>query len=92
MNRKPYSSDMTDAQWKELAYLVSPDTARNPSTCADIREVINGILYALESGCPWDMLPNDLPPGDIVRWYLQEWTRDGTWEQIHNVLSPKVRH
>ena len=28
MSRKPYPSDLTDAQWEELATLLPPDTTR----------------------------------------------------------------
>ncbi len=27
-----------------------------------MREILNGILYVLRSGCSWRMLPKDLPP------------------------------
>ena len=46
MSRKPYPSDLTDAQWDELAPLLPPDTTRgHPRTTR--REVVNGILYVL---------------------------------------------
>jgi transposase len=27
-----------------------------------MREIINGIFYVTRAGCPWRLLPNDLPP------------------------------
>ena len=45
MSRKPYPSDLTDAQWEEL-----PDTKRGPPRTTDLREVVNGILYVLRGG------------------------------------------
>jgi transposase len=37
---------------------------------ADAREIINGIFYVMRAGCPWRLLPNDLPPwGTIYRWF-----------------------
>jgi len=35
-----------------------------------IREIVNGIFYVMRAGCPWRLLPNDLPPwGTIYRWF-----------------------
>ena len=42
MSRKPYPSDLSDAQWKELAPLLPPDTTRGHPRTADLREVVNG--------------------------------------------------
>lgn len=56
-----------------------------------MRQVINGILYLLRSGCCWRMLPNDFPPWGTVWYYFQKWRKDGTWHQIHSQLYPRVR-
>ena len=61
VSRKPYPSDLTDAQWKELAPLLPPDTKRGPPRTTDLREVVNGILYVLRGGIPWRLMPHDLP-------------------------------
>jgi len=50
MPRKPYVSDLTDAQWQYLTRLV-PRPARTGRPRADDREVVNGILYVLYTGC-----------------------------------------
>ena len=40
-------------------------------------QVINGIFYVMRAGCPWRLLPNDLPPwGTIYRWFAV-WRDDG---------------
>jgi len=91
MKRKPYPSDLTDAQWDELAPLVpAPKPGGHPRT-VDMREVINGILYVLRSGCAWRMMPHDLPPWGTAWGYFRRWRNDGTWERIHDALRPKVR-
>jgi transposase len=34
-----------------------------------MREISNGIFYVVRAGCPWRLLPNDLPPWEtIYRW------------------------
>ena len=91
MDRKAYTSDLTDAQWDELAPLLPPANARGHPRTVDLREVINCILYVLRGGIPWRLLPHDLPPWGTVWWYFRKWRLDGTWERIHDALQPKVR-
>ena len=71
MSRKPYPSDLTDAQWEELAPLLPPDTRRGHPRTTDLREVVNGILYVLRGGIPWRLMPHDLPPWGTVWWYFR---------------------
>lgn len=91
MNRKPYPSDLTDEQWEELAPLIPLAKLGGRPRTIDMREVINGTLYVLRSGCTWRMIPHDLPPWGTVWGYFRRWRKDGTWERIHDALRPKVR-
>ena len=37
-----------------------------------MREIVNGIFYVMRAGCPWRLLPSDLPPwGTIYRWFAK---------------------
>lgn len=57
----------------------------------DLREVINGILYLVRSGCQWDMLPHDLPPKSTTYEYFARWRDDGTWQRIMDALREQAR-
>jgi putative transposase len=91
MKRKPYPSDLTDAQWEELAPLLPAAKWGGRPRTVDLREVVNAILYVLRSGCPWRMIPHDLPPWGTAWGYFRRWRADGTWELIHEALRPRVR-
>ncbi len=91
MNRKPYPSDLTDDQWEELAPLIPLAKPGGRPRTVDMREVINGALYVLRSGCTWRMMPHDLPPWSTVWGYFRRWRKAGTWERIHDALRPTVR-
>src|SRR5260370_1110106 len=59
--------------------------AGRPRECR-MREIINGIFYVTRAGCPWRLLPNDLPPwGTIYRWFAV-WRDDGCFERINHAL------
>lgn len=91
MNRKPYPSDLTDAQWEELAALLPPAKPGGRPRTVDMREVMNAILYVVRSGCTWRMIPHDLPPWSTAWGYFRRWRKDGSWERIHDALCPRVR-
>ena len=91
MSRKPYPSDLPDAQWEELAPLLPPDTTRGHPRTTDLREVVNGILYVLRGGIRWRMPPHDLPPWGTVWRYFRKWRDDGAWERVEEALRTRVR-
>jgi putative transposase len=88
--RKPYPSDLTDAQWEIVRPLIPIYKLGRPRK-VDLREVVNAILYVNRSGCQWDMLPHDLPPKSTVYEYFAQWRDDGTWQEILDALRQAVR-
>jgi putative transposase len=88
--RKPYPSDLTDAQWEILRPLIPVSKVGRPRQ-VDMREVLNAILYLNRSGCQWDMLPHDLPAKSTVHEYFAQWRDDGTWQVILDALRQAVR-
>ena len=91
MERKPYPSDLTDAQWKLVEPHIPPERWGGRTRSADMREVLNGILYLTRTGCQWRAIPNDLPNWNTVRHYFDRFRRDGTWHRVHDALREGVR-
>src|ERR1700741_3982727 len=81
-----YQTDLTDAEWRVIApHLPKPSVTGRPRAWP-MREIINGIFYVMRSGCPWRLLPSDLPPwGTIYRWFAA-WRDDGRFERINHAL------
>jgi putative transposase len=89
--RKPYPSDLSDAQWAILEPLLpSPIAAGAPRTTS-LREVLNAIFYVLSTGCAWSALPHDFPAEGTVRDSFHQWRRAGRWQRIHDTLRGEVR-
>ena len=91
MNRQSYPSDLSDQQWQLLEPLLPPPKPGGRPIKYPRREVMNGILYVLRTGCAWRMLPHDLPPWRTTFHYFRTWRQDGTWERIHEVLRDQLR-
>jgi putative transposase len=89
--RASYPTDLTDAQWKRLERIVPEPKAGPQPLLYSRREIVNAILYVVRSGCPWRMLPHDLPPYRIVFHYFNLWKKEGIWKQIHDMLRAQVR-
>ena len=85
-----YPSDLTDAEWAHIEPLIPPGKPGGGRRVA-IREVINGVMYILSTGCQWRALPKDLPPRSTVHDYLGLWNWDGTLDRIHHALYLKCR-
>ena len=56
-----------------------------------MREVLNGVLYVLGTGCQWRALPKDLPPKSTLHDYLMLCDCDRTLACIHHALYVMIR-
>ena len=86
-----YPSDLTDDEWGHVAPLIPPAKAGGNKRSVDVREVMNGIMYVLSTGCQWRAIPKDLPPRSTVHDYLDLWSYDGTLDRIHHALYVECR-
>ncbi len=86
-----YPSDLTDEEWSLIGPLIpAPKSGGNKRT-RDMREVVNGLMYVLSTGCQWRAIPKDLPPRSTVYDYFDLWDYDGTLKHIHHTLYVACR-
>ena len=81
-----YPSDLTDEEWRLVEPLIPPGKPGGDRRTVNLREVVNGLMYVLSTGCQWRAIPKDLPPKSTVYDYFDLWTYDGTLERIHRAL------
>lgn len=86
-----YPSDVTDTEWEVIASLIPPARRGGCQRTVNIREVFNGVLYILSTGCQWRAIPQDLPPRSTLFEYLARWEADGTLRRIHAELYGQCR-
>ena len=86
-----YPSDVTDEEWAHIAPLIPPAKRGGRKRSVDVREVVNGLMYILSTGCQWRAVPKDLPPRSTLFEYFDLWDYDGTLDGIHHTLYVKCR-
>ena len=86
-----YPSDLTDEEWGLVERLIPPARRGGNRRHVDVREVMNGIMYVLSTGCQWRAVPKDLPPRSTLFDYLDLWSWDGTLDRIHDTLYAQCR-
>ena len=90
-DQQRYPSDLTDEEWSHIEPLIPPARRGGRKREVDLREIVNGIMYVLSTGCQWRYVPKDLPPKSTLHDYLDLWNYDGTLQRIHHTLYVKCR-
>ena len=90
-SRLRYPSDLTDDEWGHVQPLIPPAKRGGNKRRVDVREVMNGIMYVLSTGCQWRAVPKDLPPRSTLFDYLNLWAWDGTLDRMHHALYVECR-
>ena len=66
MSRKACPSDVSDEQWEFVVPYLTLMKEDAPPREYPLRELFNALRWFVRAGCPWRMLPNDLPPWTAV--------------------------
>lgn len=81
-----YPSDLTDEEWALVRSSIPRAKRGGNKRTVDVREVVNGLMYVLGTGCQWRAIPKDLPPRSTVNAYFCRWQHDGTLDRLHHAL------
>jgi transposase len=89
--RLRYPSDLTDEEWRLIEPCIPPAKRGGNKRTVTLREVVNGLMYILSTGCQWRAIPKDLPPRSTLYDYFELWSWDGTLDRIHHALYVECR-
>jgi transposase len=85
-NTNRYQTDMTDEEWRVIEPHLPAAKGTGRPRAWPMREIINGIFYVMRAGCPWRLLPGDLPPwSTIYRWFAT-FRDEGRFEKINHAM------
>jgi putative transposase len=91
MNANPYPTDLTDAAWDYSKEMIPPSKPGGRHRELDMRAVVNAIVYVVDGGITWRMLPPEYPKWPSVYWYCSQWRDTGAWQRLHDTLCAQVR-
>ena len=91
LTRKSYPSDVSDEEWSFCAPYLTLMTEEAPQREHPLREVFNGLRWFVRAGCPWRMMPNDLPPWNVVYQQTRRWLKAGCFEAMAHDLRAVLR-
>ncbi len=89
--RKSYPSDVSDEEWAFCAPYLTLMREDAPQREHSLRELFNGLRWLVRAGCPWRMMPNDLPPWYAVQQQTQRWLRAGCFQSMAEDLRALLR-
>ena len=71
--------EVSDRFWEQAEPLLEPFKRRKPGGSKPLafRQVMNGILYVLKSGCQWSLLPRCYGSKSAVHEHFQRWVAVG---------------
>jgi putative transposase len=90
--RKPYPTDLSDAQWSRLQSCLPTPKAQGRPRTHSLRDVLDAIFYVLKSGCHWRLLPHDFPPWSTVYYHFRRFRLSGLWSLILKALHAAERN
>ena len=90
-SKRRYPTDLTDDEWALIERLIPPAKRGGNKRTVNMREVVNGLMYILGTGCQWAATPKDLAPRSTVHDYFARWNWDGTLGRLHHVLYVQCR-
>jgi transposase len=89
--RKSYPSDVSDEEWSFCVPYLTLMNEQAPQREYPLREIFNGLRWFVRAGCPWRMMPNDLPPWHVVYQQTQRWLKAGCFAAMANDLRAILR-
>jgi len=89
--RTGYPSDVSDEEWAFCAPYLTLMNEQAPQRKYLLRDIFNALRWLVRAGCPWRMLPNDLPPWAAVQQQTRRWLQAGCFEAMAHDLRLLLR-
>lgn len=86
-----YGTDLTDAEWVQVADLFERDGGRGVRPSYARRQMVDACMYIVRTGSPWRLLPKEFPPWRAVYSAFRNWARTGVFEAMHDRLRQRWR-
>lgn len=86
--------DLTEDQWKVVSAILPEDPVRPDGRgrpWSDRRQLLNGVLWILRTGAPWQDLPDRYGAYQTVHRRFQNWVRSGVMERVLLAIAQDLK-
>lgn len=81
----PYDfTEMPDSLWEQVEPILEPFKRKRSggSPPTPLRNILNGIIFRLKTGCQWAMIPKCYGSKSAIHEHYQRWVHAGVFDQI----------
>jgi transposase len=82
--------DLTDEQWAIIMPLIPKQNPGPGRRRNDYRRTLDGILFVLKTGCPWEDVPRVYGSPATCWRRFSAWARNGTWARMWRALLSQL--
>ena len=86
-----YPSSLNDKEWDLIKHHFYPTDKRENYCKHDRKTIVDAILYVIEGGIKWRMMPNDFSPWQTVYNHFSQWNKSGIWEAALDEINGTFR-
>ena len=69
-----YPSDISKEHFNKIASLLEGARKHTRPRTYELRDIFNGVMYVVKSGCQWRMVPKDYPKWRTLHAYFRKWS------------------
>ena len=82
---------VSDELWEEIAVVITEVDPPKPTgrKRADQRQMLNGIIHRLRSGCQWNQLPKELGDDSTIHRTFQRWGKCNLFLIIWSLIQTR---
>ncbi len=88
---RSYPTDVSDEEWEFCVPYLTLMKEETPPRDYPLRVVFNALRWMVRAGCPWRLLPHDLPPWTIVHQQTLRWINAGCFAAMAHDLRMILR-
>ena len=82
--------EVSEEEWGILEPLLPESEARTGRPPRDPRQMLDGLLWILNTGAPWRDLPERFGPWQTVYGHFQAWRASGVFDSILDALHLRL--
>lgn len=83
--------NLTDSEWKSIRrFLPTERSGKAGRPWKPHRCIINGILFVLQTGIPWEDLPAEFGKFKTVYNRFRRWVKSGLWQRIFEAVIDRL--